>query len=54
MVLATPKESTRCRIAAAKANVSRLPPGRYVARAVIAVGLDAVGQVTRAFTIAPR
>ena len=28
MTLATPQESTRCRIAAAKANLSRLPPGR--------------------------
>ena len=54
MTLATPKETVRCRIAAVKANISRLPPGRYVARAVIAVGLDAVGQVTRAFTIPPR
>lgn len=54
MTLDTPKESTRARVAAAKANVSRLAPGSYVARAVIAVGLDAVGQVTRPFTIAPR
>ena len=54
MTLATPKESTRCRVVAAKANLSKLPPGKYVARAVIAVGLDAVGQVTRAFTIPPR
>ena len=51
MVLATPQESTRCRMAAAKVEHRRLPPGNYVARAVIAVGLDAVGQVTRAFTI---
>ncbi len=54
MVLATPKESTRCRIAAVKANLSRLPPGDYVASAVIVVGLDEVGRVSRAFRIPPR
>ena len=54
MVLATPKETTRCRIAAARANVSQLAPGTYVARAVIAVGLDEVGRVSRSFTIPSR
>jgi VWFA-related protein len=54
MVLATPKESPRCRVAAVKANLSRLPPGDYVASAVIAVGLDEVGRVSRSFKIPPR
>jgi VWFA-related protein len=45
------KEDTRCRIAAGRVNITRFPPGDYVARAVIAVGLDAVGQVTRPFRI---
>ena len=54
MVLATPKETTRCRIAAAKANLGQLAPGTYVARAVIAVGLDEVGRVSRSFTIPPK
>jgi VWFA-related protein len=49
--LATTKESVRCRIASARINLAKFPPGRYVARAVIAIGLDAVGQVTRPFTI---
>ena len=54
MVLATPKESNRCRVAAVKANLARLPPGDYVANAVIAVGLDEVGRVSRSFRIPPR
>ena len=45
------KENTRCRIAAGRVNITGFPPGDYVARAVIAVGLDAVGQVTRPFRI---
>jgi VWFA-related protein len=49
--LATTKESPRCRIGAARLNISKLTQGDYVARAVIAVGLDAVGEVTRPFTI---
>jgi VWFA-related protein len=49
--LGTTKESVRCRIAAARINLANFPPGAYVARAVIAIGLDAVGQVTRPFTI---
>jgi VWFA-related protein len=49
--LATTKESTRCRIAGARVNIGRFPPGTYVARAVIAVGLDEVGQVSRTFRI---
>ena len=49
--LATTKESTRCRIAGARVNITRFPPGSYVARAVIAVGLDEVGQVSRTFRI---
>jgi len=51
VALATPKETTRCRIAAVRVNLARFPPGDYVARAVIAVGLDAVGQVSRSFKI---
>ena len=49
--LATTKESVRCRIASARINLAMFPPGAYVARAVIAIGLDAVGQVTRPFKI---
>jgi VWFA-related protein len=51
--LATTKESVRCRVAAARINLASLPPGNYVARAVIAIGLDAVGQVSRPFAIQP-
>jgi VWFA-related protein len=50
--LATSTEDVRCRLAPARVDVARLPPGDYVARAVIAVGLDAVGQVSRPFRIA--
>ncbi len=32
-------------------HVERFPPGRFVARAVIALGLHSVGQVTRPFRI---
>jgi hypothetical protein len=49
--LVTTKESVRCRIAAARINLARFPPGSYVARAVIAIGLDEVGQVSRPFRI---
>ena len=49
--LATTKESVRCRVASARINLAKFPPGSYVARAVIAIGLDAVGQVTRPFKI---
>jgi VWFA-related protein len=49
--LGTTKESVRCRIAAARVDLAEFPPGDYVARAVIAIGLDAVGQVTRPFRI---
>jgi VWFA-related protein len=45
------KETTRCRIAAGRVNIAKLPAGDYVARAVIAVGLDAVGEVKRPFKI---
>ena len=45
------KESSLCRIAAARVNIARFPAGDYIARAVIGVGLDAVGQVTRPFRI---
>jgi VWFA-related protein len=51
VALAKTPESVRCRVGAARVNVSKLPPGNYVARAVIAVGLDAVGEVSRPFTI---
>jgi VWFA-related protein len=52
VALAKTPESARCRVGAARVNVSRLPAGNYVARAVIAVGLDVVGEVSRPFTIA--
>lgn len=45
------KDNGLRRIAAASVHIERFPPGAYVARAVIAVGLDSVGQVSRPFTI---
>ena len=54
VALATTKESVRCRIASARVNISKLPPGSYLARAVVAVGLNAVGEVSRPFTVAAR
>jgi VWFA-related protein len=43
-----------CRVAPARVRLSDLPPGDYVARAVIAMGLESVGQVSRPFRIAPK
>jgi hypothetical protein len=51
VALATPEETTRCRVGAARINIAKLPAGSYLARAVIAVGLDAVGEVSRPFKI---
>lgn len=51
VALATPAETTRCRVAAARVDIARLPPGSYIARAVIALGLDEVGQVERPFRV---
>jgi VWFA-related protein len=48
------KENPLSRVAAVRVNIERFAPGNYVARAVIAVGLESVGQVIRPFTIAPR
>jgi len=45
------KESSRCRIASGRVNIARMPPGDYVARAVVATGLDAVGEVRRPFRV---
>jgi hypothetical protein len=45
------KENALSRVAAVRVNIERFAPGNYVARAVIAVGLDSVGQVIRPFTI---
>jgi hypothetical protein len=45
------KDSNRFRIASGRVNISRTPPGDYIARAVVAVGLDAVGEVSRPFRI---
>jgi VWFA-related protein len=42
-------DNARCRIASGRVNISRMPPGNYIARAVVAVGLDAVGEVKRPF-----
>jgi len=53
MQLGTPKDNIDGRVGSARVDLARLPPGEYVARAVIAVGFDAVGQVSRPFTIAP-
>ena len=53
--LDTPKTDGQCtcRVAPARVRLSDLPPGDYVAKAVIAMGVDAVGQVSRPFRIAP-
>lgn len=53
--LAPPTDGAECtcRVAPARVRLSDLPPGDYVARAVIAMGVDAVGQVSRPFRIAP-
>jgi VWFA-related protein len=45
------KDNARCRIASGRADLSRMPPGDYIARAVVAVGLDAVGEVKRPFRL---
>jgi hypothetical protein len=50
--LRTPEDDARCRIAGASVNIGKLPPGEYVARAVIAVAGRRVGQVVRPFRIA--
>lgn len=50
--LEVPNEDARCRMGPVRVSVGSLPPGDYVARAVIAVRLDAVGQVSRPFRIA--
>ena len=43
-----------CRVAPARVRLADLPPGEYVARAVIAMGLESVGHVSRPFRISPR
>jgi hypothetical protein len=43
--------SARFRVASGRVNISHTPPGDYVARAVVAVGLDAVAEVSRPFRI---
>jgi hypothetical protein len=45
------QESARFRIASGRVNIARTPPGDYVARAVVAVGLDTIGEVRRPFRI---
>jgi VWFA-related protein len=50
--LQTPEDDDRCRIAGASVSIASLPPGDYVARAVIAVAGRKVGQVVRPFRIA--
>ena len=54
--LDTPKldEACTCRVAPARVRLTDLPPGEYVARAVIAMDLESVGQVSRPFRIAPK
>jgi VWFA-related protein len=49
--LRAPDDDTRCRIAGAGVSLAQLPPGNYVARAVIAVGGRTIGQVTRPFSV---
>jgi VWFA-related protein len=48
------KENPLYRVAAVRVNIERFAPGNYVARAVIAVGLNSVGQVVRPFSIPAR
>jgi hypothetical protein len=48
------KENALYRVAAVRVNIERFAPGNYVARAVIAVGLNSVGQVVRPFSIPAR
>jgi hypothetical protein len=50
--LETLSEDVHSRVARGRVNLAGLPAGDYVARAVIAVGFDAVGQLSRPFTIA--
>jgi VWFA-related protein len=45
-------DDARCRIVGAKLNIAKLPPGEYVARAVINVAGRRVGQVVRSFRVA--
>jgi hypothetical protein len=52
--LRTTPENSRCRIAGAGVDIGRLPPGNYVAHAVITIGLETVGEITRPFRIVPR
>ena len=54
MPLVPVKENALYRVAAVRVNVERFAPGNYVARAVIAVGLNSVGQVVRPFSIPAR
>jgi VWFA-related protein len=50
--LRTPADDPKCRIIGARLNIASLPPGDYVARAVINVGGRRVGQVVRSFRVA--
>jgi VWFA-related protein len=52
VALRKPPDDARCRIVGAKLNIAKLPPGEYVARAVINVAGRRVGQVVRSFRIA--
>jgi VWFA-related protein len=51
MQLTPSQDDARCRIASVRVDVTELPPGEYIARAVISTGLDASGQVSRPFRI---
>jgi hypothetical protein len=50
--LRKPADDERCRIMGARLNIGTLPPGEYVARAVISVAGRRVGQVVRSFRVA--
>jgi hypothetical protein len=54
VALRKPPDDPRCRIVGARLNIAKLPPGDYVARAVINVGGRRVGQVVRSFRVTQR
>jgi VWFA-related protein len=49
--LSTPDDGERSRVASIRVDLTPFPAGSYMARAVIGVGLDAVGEARRPFRI---
>lgn len=49
--LTTPKDDERVRVASGRVDLKALPSGDYVARAVIGLGLNAVGEASRPFKV---